>query len=237
MPWRRCTMLPLLRSTPSSGKFLFFESVLKELWLWITPFCLFVCFVLSHHPFFTTCVNRATKRDQHQQSEHGLESTPTFGSSNWSDQPANVLERRYEGTIERGINVLAERTLFSLLPWTVTTKGAFRSRKDIVKDTLWQGNKGTASNGHEKKHGISTSQDQQANTPQPPLFLSLFFQNSFYLHRSVSRFVLPWSLTKSLLFFPPSVLPLSSPDGNKKAYIKLTADVDALDVANKIGFI
>ncbi|KAG9072295.1 60S ribosomal protein L25 [Linnemannia hyalina] len=27
------------------------------------------------------------------------------------------------------------------------------------------------------------------------------------------------------------------PDGNKKAYIKLTADVDALDVANKIGFI
>ncbi|KAG0252632.1 60S ribosomal protein L25 [Mortierella polycephala] len=30
---------------------------------------------------------------------------------------------------------------------------------------------------------------------------------------------------------------LIRPDGNKKAYIKLTADVDALDVANKIGFI
>lgn len=30
---------------------------------------------------------------------------------------------------------------------------------------------------------------------------------------------------------------MNSPDGNKKAYIKLTADVDALDVANKIGFI
>ncbi|KAF9993725.1 60S ribosomal protein L25 [Entomortierella chlamydospora] len=30
---------------------------------------------------------------------------------------------------------------------------------------------------------------------------------------------------------------LICPDGNKKAYIKLTADADALDVANKIGFI
>lgn len=30
---------------------------------------------------------------------------------------------------------------------------------------------------------------------------------------------------------------LITPRGAKKAYIKLTADVDALDVANKIGFI
>lgn len=29
----------------------------------------------------------------------------------------------------------------------------------------------------------------------------------------------------------------SSPDGKKKAYVRLTADHDALDVANKIGFI
>ena len=28
-----------------------------------------------------------------------------------------------------------------------------------------------------------------------------------------------------------------SPDGNKKAFVKLTADYDALDVANKIGII
>jgi hypothetical protein len=27
------------------------------------------------------------------------------------------------------------------------------------------------------------------------------------------------------------------PDGNKKAYVRLTADYDALDVANKIGII
>ncbi|KAF7722603.1 60S ribosomal protein L25 [Apophysomyces ossiformis] len=30
---------------------------------------------------------------------------------------------------------------------------------------------------------------------------------------------------------------LIRPDGKKKAYVRLTADVDALDVANKIGFI
>ncbi|OMH81152.1 60S ribosomal protein L25-B [Zancudomyces culisetae] len=30
---------------------------------------------------------------------------------------------------------------------------------------------------------------------------------------------------------------LVRPDGYKKAYVRLTADVDALDVANKIGFI
>ncbi|KAJ1939014.1 60S ribosomal protein L25, partial [Kickxella alabastrina] len=30
---------------------------------------------------------------------------------------------------------------------------------------------------------------------------------------------------------------LIRPDGIKKAYIRLPADVDALDVANKIGFI
>ncbi|KAI8379288.1 ribosomal protein L23/L15e core domain-containing protein [Radiomyces spectabilis] len=30
---------------------------------------------------------------------------------------------------------------------------------------------------------------------------------------------------------------LIRPDGYKKAYVRLTADVDALDVANKIGFI
>ncbi|KAI9034411.1 putative 60S ribosomal protein L25 [Hyaloraphidium curvatum] len=30
---------------------------------------------------------------------------------------------------------------------------------------------------------------------------------------------------------------LVRPDGNKKAYVRLAADVDALDVANKIGFI
>jgi large subunit ribosomal protein L23Ae len=28
-----------------------------------------------------------------------------------------------------------------------------------------------------------------------------------------------------------------SPDGQKKAYVKLTADHDALDVANRIGII
>ena len=27
------------------------------------------------------------------------------------------------------------------------------------------------------------------------------------------------------------------PDGNKKAYVRLTADYDALDIANKIGII
>lgn len=30
---------------------------------------------------------------------------------------------------------------------------------------------------------------------------------------------------------------LFSPDGTKKAYVRLTADVDALDIANRIGFI
>jgi len=41
----------------------------------------------------------------------------------------------------------------------------------------------------------------------------------------------------SLFFFCLLLWTQYSPDGNKKAYIKLTADVDALDVANKIGFI
>ena len=39
---------------------------------------------------------------------------------------------------------------------------------------------------------------------------------------------------------PPSMLPPSSrcrPDGQKKAYVRLTSDYDALDVANKIGVI
>ncbi|CAO3596611.1 unnamed protein product [Absidia cylindrospora] len=30
---------------------------------------------------------------------------------------------------------------------------------------------------------------------------------------------------------------LIRPDGSKKAYVRLTADVDALDIANRIGFI
>ena len=30
---------------------------------------------------------------------------------------------------------------------------------------------------------------------------------------------------------------LIRPDGNKKAYVRLTTDYDALDVANKIGII
>lgn len=30
---------------------------------------------------------------------------------------------------------------------------------------------------------------------------------------------------------------LIRPDGTKKAYVRLTADVEALDIANKIGFI
>ena len=37
---------------------------------------------------------------------------------------------------------------------------------------------------------------------------------------------------------PPPPHPLSSsPDGQKKAYVRLTSDHDALDVANKIGII
>ena len=34
-----------------------------------------------------------------------------------------------------------------------------------------------------------------------------------------------------------SWLVLRRPDGSKKAYVRLTADYDALDVANKIGII
>ena len=38
---------------------------------------------------------------------------------------------------------------------------------------------------------------------------------------------------------PPPPLPcfVCRPDGLKKAYVRLTADYDALDVANKIGII
>lgn len=32
-----------------------------------------------------------------------------------------------------------------------------------------------------------------------------------------------------------SLAPIPRPDGQKKAYVRLTADYDALDVANKIG--
>ena len=35
----------------------------------------------------------------------------------------------------------------------------------------------------------------------------------------------------------PSPPPLLRPDGLKKAYVRLTTDYDALDVANKIGII
>ena len=33
------------------------------------------------------------------------------------------------------------------------------------------------------------------------------------------------------------VIALTSPDGKKKAFIRLTPDQDALDVSNRIGFI
>ena len=36
---------------------------------------------------------------------------------------------------------------------------------------------------------------------------------------------------------PPSRSTLHSPDGQKKAYVRLTQDYDALDVANRIGII
>ena len=40
---------------------------------------------------------------------------------------------------------------------------------------------------------------------------------------------------------PPTHLPAGSPtdrpDGNKKAYVRLPSDVEAMEVANKIGFI
>jgi len=35
----------------------------------------------------------------------------------------------------------------------------------------------------------------------------------------------------------PSPLTPTRPDGSKKAYVRLTTDYDALDVANKIGII
>lgn len=45
-------------------------------------------------------------------------------------------------------------------------------------------------------------------------------------------------MTPFLGRFPTlSPLPARSPDGQKKAYVCLTADYDALDVANKIGII
>jgi hypothetical protein len=34
-----------------------------------------------------------------------------------------------------------------------------------------------------------------------------------------------------------SVIRLCSPDGQKKAYVKLNDDIEALDIANKIGII
>jgi hypothetical protein len=36
---------------------------------------------------------------------------------------------------------------------------------------------------------------------------------------------------------PAACCPPRRPDGQKKAYVRLTADYDALDVANKIGII
>lgn len=48
----------------------------------------------------------------------------------------------------------------------------------------------------------------------------------------------------AVLFLSPSILanmmsirPVCRPDGAKKAYVRLTTDYDALDVANKIGII
>jgi large subunit ribosomal protein L23Ae len=37
--------------------------------------------------------------------------------------------------------------------------------------------------------------------------------------------------------WPNCLVVVSRPDGSKKAYVRLTADYDALDVANKIGII
>lgn len=39
-----------------------------------------------------------------------------------------------------------------------------------------------------------------------------------------------------VLFYDPS-MHTHRPDGSKKAYVRLTKEVDALDIANKIGFI
>lgn len=36
---------------------------------------------------------------------------------------------------------------------------------------------------------------------------------------------------------PDDLVMLCRPDGAKKAYVRLTADYDALDIANKIGII
>ena len=41
----------------------------------------------------------------------------------------------------------------------------------------------------------------------------------------------------ALFCFTDALLTHRSPDGTKKAYVRLTPDHDALDVANKIGFI
>ena len=44
-------------------------------------------------------------------------------------------------------------------------------------------------------------------------------------------------VTCSLFHRYPSSRRVRSPDGTKKAYVRLAPDHDALDVANKIGFI
>lgn len=46
----------------------------------------------------------------------------------------------------------------------------------------------------------------------------------------------PLTLTRTPCFPLDPALP-SRPDGQKKAYVRLTSDYDALDVANKIGII
>ena len=66
-------------------------------------------------------------------------------------------------------------------------------------------------------------------------FPNSFEENLFSCSHSDPKndLILPWILERFLTLYPPTF----RPDGQKKAYVRLASDYDALDVANKIGII
>lgn len=59
----------------------------------------------------------------------------------------------------------------------------------------------------------------------------------FIVHTSANKYHIKASIKKLYDVDVAKVNTLMRPDGKKKAYVRLTRDYDALDVANKIGII
>ncbi|CAB53734.1 60S ribosomal protein L25-A [Schizosaccharomyces pombe] len=59
----------------------------------------------------------------------------------------------------------------------------------------------------------------------------------FHVHLKANKFTIKEAVRKLYSVEPVKINTLIRPNGTKKAFVKLSADADALDVANRIGFL